>query len=201
MIPFIRIVIPMKDTYVYIDGAYLSVITKHFGKGKYLKVDIKQLAIILAQSQGFWCKKVYLYLSPPFQSEPPTEEEEERRRRYDKFINKLKKIPDLIVREGRCQKIEGDFHQKGVDTLVTMDLFEICYSKDIETVILLACDTDFIPIIRKLQERGKRVILFYYSDYVRRSRFSMSNHILNACDECVLLTIDHLRQSKLRQKK
>ena len=45
-----------------------------------------------------------------------------RRRNYDKFINILKRYQDIVVREGRCQKVDGGFTEKGVDTLLTMDL-------------------------------------------------------------------------------
>ena len=127
----------MEETVVFIDGAYLSLITKHFGDGiNHLKVDIKQFGISMAKSQGLWCREVYFYLSPPFQSEPPTEDQQERRRKYDKFVTKLKRVPQLTVREGRCQKIDGDYHQKGVDTLMTMDLMSVCAGGNIKKIVL-----------------------------------------------------------------
>jgi uncharacterized LabA/DUF88 family protein len=189
----------MDDTCVFLDGAYLSILNKYFGGGKPLEIDINQFAYTLAKSEGLWCKGVYYYTAPPFQSDPPTPDEVRRRGNYDRFINHLKRFPNFTVREGRCQKVEGEFHQKGVDTLFTMDLFEACKNKDIKTIIVLTCDTDFVPILNKLRESGIRVILYYFNDFKRGSKFSMSNHLHTACDVNRLLTMDHFQRS-LRRK-
>ena len=162
---------------------------------KYLSFDLNQFAITMARSQGLWCKAVYYYTAPPFQSEPPTAEEIRLKSNYDKFINKLNRIPNFHVREGRCQKVDTGYHQKGVDTLITMDLFDVTIHKNCDTLIILTCDTDFVPILNKLRSDGKEVILFYYNDYVRKSKFSMSNHILTACDKCINLNLEFFNKS------
>ena len=186
----------MEDTVVFLDGAYLSLITKHFGeRGNYLSVDIHQFAITIAKNQGLWCREVYYYTSPPFQAEPPTVDEKERRRKYDKFVSQLQRIPGLTVREGRCQKLDDGYHQKGVDTLLTMDLLSLCSTKDIRTIIILTSDTDFVPLLNEIRKKGIRVILYYYNDFIRGSKFSMSNHLLTACDSGILITKEMLLRS------
>lgn len=186
----------MKDTTcVFIDGGYLSVISKHFGKGKYLTFDLNQFALTLAKSQELWCESVFYYTAPPYQSIDPTVDERERKAKYDKFINKLRRIPNFYVREGRCQKKDDGYTQKGVDTLLTMDLFEVCNKGNIKTIILIICDTDFVPILKKIQETGIKIILFYYSDYIRGSKFSMSNHLYTVCDRKILLELEHFKKS------
>lgn len=77
--------------------------------------------------------------------------------------------------------------QKGVDTLLTMDIFEVIHKKDVNTVILVACDTDFVPVLNRIREEGIKVILYYFSDFNRKSGFFMSTHILTACDKKFLL--------------
>jgi len=98
-------VMTKENTYVFIDGAYLSLISKHFGKGKYLSFDINQFAITISKPQNLWCDGVFYYTAPPFQSSPPFEDEAKRKASYDKFVAKLKRVPNFTVREGRCQKI------------------------------------------------------------------------------------------------
>ena len=185
----------MEETVVFIDGQYLSLISKHFGGGTPLNLDINQFAITISKSQGFWCKGVYYYTAPPYQSPNPTSEEAMRKAKYDKFVNKLKKIPNFKVREGRCQKIDNEFRQKGVDTLFIIDLTDMCNDEDTNTLILVACDTDFVPIIEKLKKHNKKIILFFYSDYQRNSKFSMSNHLFVASNRKVLITEEHLYKS------
>ena len=171
----------------------MSKISKYFGGGKYIKIDINKFSIALAKSQGFWCKEIYFYTAPPFQGSPPTKEEMERKANYDKFISKLRKL-NIIVREGRLQKIDSIYKQKGVDTLLTMDLMTLSNNKGKKNIILLACDTDFVPILNQTRKNGCRIVLFYFSDYKRKSNFSMSNYILTACDKSVLLTKEHFEK-------
>src|SRR3989344_635811 len=135
-------------------------------------IDINQFANTLAKSQGLWCKGVYFYIAPPFQSDPPKKEETIRKANHDRFIAKLRKIPNFTVREGRCQKINNDFKQKGVDTWLTMDLLTISKNKETNTIVLLTCDTDFVPILNQIKADGNEVILFYYNDFQRHSKFS-----------------------------
>lgn len=76
-----------------------------------------------------------------------------------------------------------------------MDLFNVSIKyKEIKTIIVIACDTDFVPILNELRSQGVRIILYFYNDFVRHSEFSMSNAILTACDEQVLLDKDMLEK-------
>ena len=88
------------------------------------------------------------------------------------------------LREGRCQKYknskgEEDFCQKGVDALVIMDMF---YTKEkyphIKKIILIASDSDFVPVINRMKEKGFEIIVYTYFDRERKSKFSTSNHLL-----------------------
>ncbi len=188
----------MQPTIVFIDAKYLQIIGGHLHRQSPLpKYDINQFAITLARNEGLWRSKVYYYTAPPYQSDEPTPDEILRRSRYDKFTNKLKKIPNFFVQEGRCQKVDGEYHQKGVDTHVTMDLMTEAIANRGKTFILVACDTDFVPVIKKIRETfGIVVVLYYYNDYIRKSRFSMSNHILTVCDKSVLITREMFANSQ-----
>ncbi len=92
--------------------------------------------------------------------------------------------------------------QKGVDTLLTMDLMTLGQNKEITSIILLACDTDFVPVLNHIRtEYKKKVILYYFNDRIRGSSFSMSNHILTACDKHVLIELDDFERSRFLSKK
>jgi len=178
----------MEEAIVFLDGAYLSLVSKNLGDGKPLKFDIKKFAEFLAKRENLICKKVHYYTSPPFQSDNPNEDEIRRKKGYDKFVNKLRKM-GIFVREGRCQRIAGEFSQKGVDTLVTIDMIRnaLLFKK----FILVTSDTDFVPAIQDVRKKdGVRVIIYYYNDFLKGSKFSMSDHILSICDKRVLLKKD-----------
>ena len=186
----------LETTAVFVDAGYFSEISKYFGKGKYLRVDIVKFCKYLAIKAGLWMNEIYYYTAPPFQGTPPTEEEIKFKAGYDKFTSKLSKHPEVTIREGRVQKLGGKFSQKGVDTLLVMDLMQLVVIKKYKSVILLVCDTDFVPIIRKLTtEDNIRVILYYFTDRIRKSKFSMSNELLNVCKEKILLTPEYLTRN------
>ena len=44
---------------------------------------------------------------------------------------------------------------------------------------------------------SKKIIFYFFNDYKRGSRFSMSNNILIACDEGILITKELFAESKL----
>ena len=179
----------MNECVVLLDGGYLYYISKFFRKEKPLKYKIEKFATNIARKRNLSVKEIYYYTAPPFQSSKTNEEENKRKANYDRFIQKLKEVkPKIIVREGRCQKIKNDFQQKGVDTLLTMDLLKIAERKLAENIILLTSDTDFVPIIKDLQENYKiKVILAYFTDKRRKSAFSLSNHLWNICKDKILI--------------
>jgi len=175
----------MEEGIFFIDGAYLSLVSKFIGGGKAIKFNIKKLAENLAKNQNLACKKIFYYNCPPFQSEPPTTEQEKRKAGYDKFIVKLKNS-GIEVREGRCQMIDKKYAQKGVDVLLTIDLIRQAIKTNVKKFIIVACDTDFVPAINNIRKEDKiEVILYYFRS--GHPMFSMSDHILSVCDKKVKL--------------
>ena len=173
----------MKECIIFIDGAYLSLVSKFLGRGKPLRFDIKTFAENLAKDQNMICKEIFYYNCPPFQGTYPTKEQEKRKAGYDKFVSKLD-LFGINVREGRCQMINNEYTQKGVDVLLSIDL--VRKAEEIKDFILVACDTDFVPAINDIRNKNKvKIILYYFRS--RDSKFSMSDHILSVCDKQVKL--------------
>ncbi|MEK6961448.1 MAG: NYN domain-containing protein [Nanoarchaeota archaeon] len=189
--------------FIFIDAQYLYKIQKHFEKihNRKLKTDLHKLGTYLAKEQGIWCEEIRYFTAPPYQHPNPTPDEVQRRAGYDRLVSSLRKIPGFSVREGRCQFVEGEYHQKGVDTLVTMDLMSAAMQKSVRKIILIACDTDFVPVLNHLRQHHEfEIILYYYTDRERGSSFSMSNHILTACDKCVPLNRAHLENNQRKER-
>lgn len=192
----------MEDCFVFLDGGYLSKIARNFGFGKAKRYDIFKFAISISKEKKLFCKKAYYYTAPPYQNQIPTSEQNERKKKYDRFINKIKKIKNLVIREGRCQKTSEGYQQKGVDTLITMDLLTISDKNETKNFIILACDTDFVPVLNHIRKENKtKIILAYYFDFKRKSEFSMSNHILTACDDKIKIQQKHLEEAVLDEVK
>ncbi|MDD3160184.1 MAG: NYN domain-containing protein [Candidatus ainarchaeum sp.] len=193
----------MQDTFVFIDAGFLDKLALYLGDGQRIKFDLFCLAKNLSKNQNLFCKKLFYYNAPPFQSSVPTEDEKRRKQGYDKFIEKISRNKNIIIREGRCQKTFDEngkpkFVQKGVDTLITMDLSELCFEhKNIKKIILVSSDTDFCPIIKKIKEKGIEVILYSYFNKERHSKFSLSNELIDCCSSYFKIEKNDLLTCKL----
>jgi uncharacterized LabA/DUF88 family protein len=194
----------MEETLVFIDSGFLSKLSRHFGKGKYLIYNIIDFAENLAKKQNLECKHIFYYTSPPFQSPIPSKTEEKKKDGYDRFTNKLK-IRGVIVREGRCQrlKIDGEFtfKQKAVDVLLAMDLTNVLLEyKNVKRIILISSDSDFVPVIKNLEKKGVRTILYTYYEKKRNTPFSRSNHLIKSVYRYILLKKEDFDSAKLKKK-
>lgn len=191
-----------EKTIIFIDAGFLSKLSIHLGNGKYLKFDIVKLVEIFAKKENLEIEHIYYYTAPPFISGKPNESEKRRKENYDKFIFRLSKIPNFTVKEGRCQRLKENgkfkFAQKGVDTHLTMDLIKMPFiNPKIKRIILVACDTDFVPAINDIYSQKVETILYTYFDSKRNSNFSQSNELLQNVKKYVLISKDDFNNSSL----
>ena len=196
----------MENTIVFIDAGFLSKLSKHFGKEKYLVYDLFEFPKHIAKKQNLFCKKTFYYTASPFISGKPSPEEIKRKKDYDHFIEKLSRNKDFIIREGRCQrlKIDGKFvyKQKGVDSLAVIDLVNVIIDyPDVRRVIIIASDSDFVPVIDSLKKRGVKTILYTYYKKGRKATFSTSNELIKSVHKYVLLTKEDFTSCPLKNLK
>ncbi len=194
----------MNETLVFLDEGFIYKLSKYFGEGKPIKFDRIDFSKNLSKNQNLFCKKIFYYNAPPFQSEPPTKEEELRREGYDRFKEKIQKNKEIIIREGRCQrlKIDGkfEFKQKSVDVLLAMDLTNIPIKfPNVNKIILISSDSDFVPVIKNLEERGVKTILYTYYGKKRDAPFSRSNDLIKSVYKYVLLTQQDFLNTQLKK--
>lgn len=192
----------MEKVLVMIDAGFLSKVSRELGEGHYFKYDLLKFSKNLCGKFGSVFKHLFFYNAPPYQSNKPTKDEKYRKEEYDSFVSKLSRNECVTIREGRCQRVKNNgkhiYKQKGVDTLLTMDLMEIPmeYPK-IKQIILIASDSDFVPVIQKLRKRGIEVILYTYFDRIRNSNFSRSNELIKAVNKYIKLKKSDFEGCKL----
>ncbi len=63
---------------------------------------------------------------------------------------------------------DGRIEEKGIDLYLAMECYELAFYKRFDVVVLVACDGDFVPLVRKLSGLGSRVMVlgwdFEYND-------------------------------------
>lgn len=113
--------------------------------------------------------------------------------RYQNMTKMLRRKKWITLREGRCQKIinqqgKEEFSQKGIDALIILDIYDVKENYlDIKKIILIASDSDFVPVIERMKQKGFEIIVYTYFDRKRNSRFSTSNQLLNVASKWVKL--------------
>ncbi len=123
----------------------------------------------------------------PYQSNPPTIAERQRYSSMDRFTHSLRQLPRFEVRLGRLQYFDGEYRQKGVDTLLSMDLVELAATGQISEAVLITGDSDFAPAARRAKDRGILVKLYYSpTTYVH-------TELMEACDERYPVDAEFLR--------
>ncbi len=192
----------MEKTIVLIDAGFLSKLSSYFGGGKYLKYDLIKFSKSLAEKQKLSCEHIYYYTAPPFQSNKPIKEDSERFKRYKSFKNKLSKEKIISIREGRCQRLKIDgkmnYGQKGVDALAIIDLMSVPLEhKEVKKIILIANDSDFVPVVQKLKDLNIEILLYTYYSKKRESSFSRSNELLKTVSRYIQITKEDFDNSPL----
>ena len=184
----------MEDTLVFVDDGFFGLVKKHFSKEDKKPKKYLQTFRNICKKENFNLKHLYIYTAPPFQSPKPTEKEDFLMSRYQNMTKMLRRKKWITLREGRCQKYidsqgNEDFCQKGVDALIIMDMYDIKENyPDIKKIILIASDSDFVPVIKRMKEKGFEIIIYTYFDRKRKSKFSTSNQILKIASRWEKLT-------------
>jgi uncharacterized LabA/DUF88 family protein len=158
---------------VFIDGGYLNKILKH--QFEQPRLDYAKLCNKICRDLDVTRLRTYFYHCLPIVRNRNIRDEK-RHADMQQFITKLKRLPRFDVKLGRLQLIGGQFKQKMVDVLMSLDIVNMCFSKQVHHALLIAGDSDFIPAVRKAKASGAIVHLYYHPS-------SVHNEMLDEMDE------------------
>jgi len=184
----------MEDTLIFVDDGFFGLVKKHFQKEDGQSKKYLQTFRNICKKEDLNLKHLFIYTAPPYQSPKPTKTEDFLMSNYQNMTKMLRKKKWITLGEGRCQKHinnegKADFCQKGVDALIIMDMYDIKENyPDIKKIILIASDSDFVPVIERMKQKGFEVIIYTYFDRKRKSKFSTSNHLLEVASKWEKLT-------------
>ncbi len=184
----------MEDTLLFVDDGFFGLVKKHLQRKTGKNKRYLQTFRNICNKENLNLKHLYIYTAPPYQSSKPTEQEDFLMSNYQNMTSMLRNKKWITLREGRCQKIineegKADYYQKGVDALIILDMYDFKDSyPNIKKIILIASDSDFVPVIKRMKEKGISIILYTYFDRLRNSKFSTSNHLLGVASKWVKLS-------------
>ncbi|GBC73206.1 hypothetical protein HRbin04_00602 [archaeon HR04] len=92
------------------------------------------------------------------------------------YFNSIKNHhPYYDVRLGRIVKINGEPRQKGVDTLLVLDMITMAYQDQYDIAVLVGGDRDFVPAVNIVKNLGKHVYGYYFAKHI-------ADELLNSFD-------------------
>src|SRR3989338_10163563 len=191
----------MEDTLMFVDDGFFGLLKRHLQKKTGKDKKYLQTFRNICKKESLNLKHLFIYSAPPYQSPNPTRQENFLLSRYNNMMKMLKKKKWITVGEGRCQRIlnekgEFDYYQKGVDALIILDMYDIKETyPNIKKIILIASDSDFVPVIERMKSKGIKIILYTYFDRSRKSRFSTSNELLNVASRWVKFDENYFEDS------
>jgi uncharacterized LabA/DUF88 family protein len=80
------------------------------------------------------------------------------------------------------------YQEKGVDTLLTVEMMEACLRDSFDVAILFAADEDYVPLVEAVKRDGRRVVHAF---------LDVANHgrrLRQACDDFRVITELDLRR-------
>lgn len=162
---------------VFIDGGYLNKVLKsYFNEAK---IDYLKLCNQICSDLQINRLRTYFYHCMPL-IRKNNDEDLKRHANMQKFLASIKRLPRFEIKEGKLQFIGGKFKQKMVDVLLSLDLTNMSYEKQIQQAVLIAGDSDFVPAIKKAKDYGTIIHLYYHPH-------SIHEEILDIADELHLI--------------
>jgi uncharacterized LabA/DUF88 family protein len=106
-----------------------------------------------------------------------------------RFMEGERSVDDALMFRGITQhtfpvKVDTDgyIEEKGIDVWLANEALQLAYRKAAEIVVLVASDTDFVPLVRKLSGMGIRTLLVGW-DVQNAQGLSLrtSQYLINEC--------------------
>lgn len=165
---------------IFIDGSNLYFLLKEMLKNSKDMGDFKFEKFIKHLAAERKLVRTYYYNAILDQ-----QKDGEKYSRQQQFFEKLKLIPDFEVVICRMQKDHNSngeikYSVKEDDIHIAVDMVKLAYNDAYDTAILVSSDGDFVPAIKAVKERGKRVENIGF-----KTKFSW--HLKQTCDRFILL--------------
>jgi NYN domain len=133
----------------------------------------------VAESEGSDVKYCQIVDAHYFRGRSKAQEAEQRG-----VLLRERAFDDVLVREGVVTHYLplGPEGEKGIDVWLALEAYELAIYKRFDVSVLVACDGDFLPLVRKLNTLGTRVMLtawdFEWMDRNQQQRTTRTDQVL-----------------------
>ncbi|KKM73409.1 hypothetical protein LCGC14_1410780 [marine sediment metagenome] len=144
----------MERVIIFIDN---SNIFKGFRKYD-IKADYEKLKNVICRDREL--NNIFLYEGVVY----PISQEKK------KWYNGLSKRSGYVIKASFDKIVSSGAIEKKVDIKIAIDMISLAYENSYDTAILVSGDGDFIPVVKKIKELGKKVEVWAF-------RYSLANKL------------------------
>jgi uncharacterized LabA/DUF88 family protein/cold shock CspA family protein len=83
---------------------------------------------------------------------------------YDRLFDDILMMEGVTTHYLPVRTIQGYRQERGIDVWMALEAYELTLHKQFDVVVLIASDSDFVPLVRKLHTLGVKVMLLAW-DY------------------------------------
>ena len=168
--------------YMFIDGGYIRGRLQELGREDILKDSDKyarflQLFLSRFRSITYSIGKVVISRVYYYDAIIPAEDDPEEHSQQKRFFNKFQLNMSMCeIKLGDLVKTSKGFKQKGVDTLIAIDMITKAYLNHYDIAYLVAGDRDFANVVKAVKNYTGKIVIGVYEPA------SVSEELLRAFD-------------------
>ncbi|MFN0201231.1 MAG: NYN domain-containing protein [Bacteroidia bacterium] len=180
---------------VFYDGNYFSNVSNYYNYQHFRKsrINIQGLHEFIrhqvAQEEGAEVKNCKITDAHYFRGRLNADDAVKLNKLYYERV-----FDDMLMKEGvvthylpLVNRKDGTREEKGVDVTLALEAYELTIFKQFDVVALIACDGDYLPLVRKIHTRGARVMVLswdfsYVDDFGNERGTVTSQDLLEAAN-------------------
>lgn len=103
---------------------------------------------------------------------------------YDRVFDDILMSEGVVTHYLPVRTFFGTKNEKGIDLWLALEAFELAFYKQFDVIVLIASDGDYVPLVRKLNTLGTRVMVLswdfeFYNDEGQKVITRTSQDLLN----------------------
>jgi uncharacterized LabA/DUF88 family protein len=174
--------------FAFVDGCYLTSNLKKMFDDPYVNhpMLVNRLEAVVS-IPSFRSLLIRLYYYDAISNDKAVTDEQKTRH------EQLKNTDLCELRLGRIKEVKkGTIRQKGVDTLLAIDMISKAYQNHYDVAVLFAGDDDFVDVVKSVKNAGKQVYGVYFDKVTSQElKDSFDKRIPIEHNDHILLNIRH----------
>lgn len=159
---------------VFYDGNYFYHVSNYYNfyHSRRSRISVAGLHEFIrnqvAQEEGTDVRLCQIVDSHYFRGRLRAIEATEKQLYYERVFDDILMSEGVITHYLPIKSWAGKREEKGIDVWLALEAFELAYYKRFSVLVLIACDGDYVPLIRKLNTLGTRVMVLSWDfEYVK----------------------------------